>query len=492
MHALTSLDSMFLATEDGRAVANVCSLAIMDGVDTGGKRLTRSDIQELIAERLHLLPPLRWRLVDVPLGLGHPWWVDCGSDIDLDFHVRETAVVSPGDRNALETLVARLSAHPMDRSKPLWEMYVIHGLHDDRIALLTKLHHAAVDGLSGGEVLNVIFDTTEEGRGPGPAPGRPRERQPGQFGMLARAIADLPRRQLHTTSAARRTLTNLDQVATLRSVPGLGTIGRAVRRVSAPRDDRAAALETSTPKAPRLRFNGRITPHRRVTLTSMALADVKAIKTHFDATVNDVVVALCAGALRRWLAARDELPHRALVAAIPVSVRAQAELGTYGNRVGTMLAALPTDEADPAVRLRRCRAELRAAKQRHEAVPTSLMRDANDLIPPVLFGRAVRAMTGVAASDSLTPVANLVISNVPGPRSPLYCAGRRIREHYPVSTISDSLGLNVTVFSYVDRLEIGLVGDRDSVWDLPGLADAFDAELQLLLQTTVEPRRSHA
>src|SRR5262249_31681346 len=163
---------------------------------------------------------------DVPLGLGHSWWVDCGSDVDLDFHVRETAVVTPGGPDELEALVARLSAHPMDRSKPLWEMYLIHGLQNDRVALLTKLHHAAADGVSVGEVLNVIFDTSAEGRALVPAPGYRHERKPGQFGMLARAIAGMPRRQLQTTRAARRTLTNLDQVATLRSVPALGTLGR--------------------------------------------------------------------------------------------------------------------------------------------------------------------------------------------------------------------------------------------------------------------------
>ena len=166
MRALTSLDSMFLATEDGRTVANVCSLAILDRADANGEPLTRRDIQELIAERLYLLPPLRWRVADVPLGLGHSWWVDCGSDVDLDFHVRETAVVTPGGRDELEALVARLSAHPMDRSKPLWEMYLIHGLQNDRVALLTKLHHAAADGVSVGEVLNLIFDTTADGDGP--------------------------------------------------------------------------------------------------------------------------------------------------------------------------------------------------------------------------------------------------------------------------------------------------------------------------------------
>lgn len=162
MRALTSLDSMFIAAEDGRTVANVSSLAILDSADVNENRLTRSDIQELVAQRLHLLPPLRWRLVDVPLGLGHPSWVDCGNDIDLDYHVRETALPAPGGQDVLESLVARLSAHPMDRSRPLWEVYLIHGLRDDRVALLTKLHHAAVDGLSGGEVLNVLFDATAE------------------------------------------------------------------------------------------------------------------------------------------------------------------------------------------------------------------------------------------------------------------------------------------------------------------------------------------
>jgi WS/DGAT/MGAT family acyltransferase len=489
MRALTSLDSMFIAAEDGRTVANVCSLAIMDRADVSGKPLTRRDIQDLFAERLHLLPPLRWRLVDVPLGLGHPWWVDSGSDVDLDFHVRETAVVSPGDQDALETLVARLSAQPMDRARPLWEVYLIHGLQDDRVALLTKLHHAAVDGLSGGEVLNVIFDTAADGRHLAPAAECRREQEPGQLGMLVRAIVGTPRRQLQTTSAARRTLTNVDQVATLRSVPALGAIGRAVRRVSAPRDNRAAP-EMSTPKAPRLSFNGRITPNRRVAFSSVALDDVKAIKTHFETTVNDVVVALCAGALRRWLTDRGELPDQPLVAAIPVSVRAQSEFGTYGNMVGTMLAPLPTDEPEPVARLRRCRTELRAAKKRHQSVPPSLMRDVNDLIPPIMFDTAVRAMTGIAASEVLAPVANLVVSNVPGPRTPLYCAGRLIREHYPVSAVSDSLGLNVTVFSYVDRLEIGLVGDRDLVADLSGLADAFEQEMLVLMQSMRDTERS--
>jgi WS/DGAT/MGAT family acyltransferase len=404
-------------------------------------------------------------------------------EVDLDFHVRETAVVAPGDQASLETLIARLSAHPMDRSRPLWEVYLIQGLPDDKVALLTKLHHAAVDGMSGGEVLNVVFDTTPEGRELPPAPRYRPERAPGQFGMLARAIGDMPRRQWRMVGAARRALTNLDQIATLRSIPGVAAVGRATRWASAPRSGGNSAPGSSMPAAPRLSFNGKISPHRRVALTSLPLEDVKEIKTHYEATVNDVVVALCAGALRRWLSDRGELPDEPLVAAIPVSVRTEDEFGTFGNKVGTMLATLPTDVAHPSVRLQRCRTELRSAKRRNEAVPASLMRDANDLVPPVLFGPAMRAMTSFAASDALSPAANLVISNVPCPRTPLYCVGRQVREHYPVSTISDSLGLNVTVFSYVDRLEIGLVGDRYLTKDLDGLAEGFAEELETLKQS---------
>jgi WS/DGAT/MGAT family acyltransferase len=481
MRALTSLDSMFLATEDGRTNANVSSLAIMDRCNAEGNPLTRSDIQDLFAERLHLLPPLRWRLVDVPLGLGHPWWVDQSADVDLDFHIRETTMDSPGDHAALEVLAARLSARPMDRSRPLWEVYLIHGLQQDRVAVLTKLHHATVDGLSGGEVLDVLFDATPQGRDLTPQLGCPPEQQPGRLAMLTRTATELPRRQHNTVAAAARALAHLDQIATLRPVRGLGIVGRTIRRVTGARP----VLDTTVPAAPRLRFNGRITARRRVALTSLSLDDVKEIKNHHGATVNDVVVALCAGALRRWLTDQGALPDRALVAAIPVSVRAQDEFGTYGNKIGTMMVTVPTDEADPEVRLRQCHTGLRTAKERHHATPASLMCDANDLIPPVLFAPAVRATTGAAASNALRPAANLVISNVPGSRTPLYCTGRRIREHYPVSMISDSLGLNLTVFSYTDRLEIGLVGDRDSVSDLPGLADAFGKEL-LDLKATVK------
>jgi diacylglycerol O-acyltransferase / wax synthase len=478
MRALTSLDTFFLAVEDGRTILNVSSLAILDRFDADGNTLTLKGVQDMIAERLHLLPTFRWQLANVPLDLGHPWWVE--GDVDLDFHVRELSLVAPADRAALETQVARLAAHPMDRSRPLWEVYLIHGLQNNQVGLLTKMHHAAVDGVSGAEVMGVLLDGSPDGREIPPAPRYRAERTPSQLGMLARAVGDMPRQPLRMAKAARRTLLNLDQVATLRSVPGIATVGRRVRSaVRIPMRD-GAVLEPPAVTAPRLRFNGKITPHRQLALTTLSLDEMKQIKRRFDATVNDVVVAVCAGALRRWLADRDELPDEPLVAAVPVSVRTAEQRGTFGNAVGTMVVPIPTDEADPVLRLRRCQQELRAAKERHGAVPASLMRDANDLVPPVLFGRAMRAVTTIASMRALAPAANVVISNVPGSPSPLYCAGHLVLEHYPVSTISDSLGLNVTIFSYRDRLDIGVVGDREIVDDLHGLAEAFSTELDLL------------
>ncbi len=478
MRPLTSLDTFFLAAEDGRTVTNVSSLVILDKYGPDGKTLTRKHLQDLIGERLHLLPPLRWRLATVPFGVGHPYWID--GEVDLDFHVRELALVAPGDLAALETQVARLAEHPMDRSHPLWEVYLIHGLQDDRIAVLTKLHHAAVDGMSGAEVMNILLDGSPDGREIAPAPRYRPEKEPGQLSMLARGLAAIPGQQLNSIGAAQRTVTNLDHVAVLRSIPGVGRIGRTVRGATQLYQSDGGALTAPSVTAPRLRINGRISPHRQLALVSLPLDEVKALKEHFHTTVNDVVVALCAGALRRWLLDLGELPDEPLVGMIPISVRTKKEFGTFGNKVSSMVAELPTDEPNPIVRLRRCREGLREAKETMNAVPASLMRDANDLVPPILFGRAMGLVTTFASSEALAPAANLVVSNVPGSRSRLYCAGHAVLEHYPVSTISDSLGLNVTVFSYLDRLEIGLVGDRTLVDNLHGLAAAFPDELKLL------------
>ncbi|MDY6808260.1 wax ester/triacylglycerol synthase family O-acyltransferase [Gordonia sp. HNM0687] len=484
MRALTSLDNFFLAAEDGRTVTNLSSLVILERPDDDAAPLTRDDLADHVAERLHLLPPLRWRLAEVPFGLGHPYWVD--GDVDLDFHIRELALVAPGDRAALESQVARLSAHPMDRSRPLWEMYLIHGLADGGVAVLTKLHHAAVDGVSAAEVMSTLLDDSPAGRRIAPAPRHRAEQAPSQVGMLARGVIAEPRRQLGTVGAAGRMLTNLDHVAVLRSIPGIRPVGRMVRGIAKLGRIESVAPPAPSVTAPRLRLNGKITSHRQVALTSVPLEDVKELKRALDCTINDVVVALSTGAVRRWLERLGALPDQPLVAVIPVSVRTEREAGAYGNSVASMVTALPTDEPNLLVRLRRCRRGMLEAKNRHNTVPTTLMRDVNDLVPPMLFGQATRTVTRLASSDSFAPAANLVISNVPGPRNQLFFAGRAVRENFPISTISDSLGLNITVFSYFDRLQIGLVGDREIVDDLDGLACAFHTELQLMQKVTAD------
>lgn len=482
MRSLTSLDTFFLAAEDGRTVTNVSALAIVDAERADGSRLTRDHLVALVGERLHLLPPLRWRLAEVPLGLGHPYWVE--TEVDLDFHIREISLPRPGNRQQLEEQVARLAAHPMDRSRPLWEIYLIGGLEYGRSAVLTKLHHAAIDGVSGAEIMSVLFDGSPEGRTFAPAPAFRGERMPGQAELLARGVSGSVQQPIRAVGAAWRTLTHLDHVPTVRSIPGTRVTGRLARRLAPGKAD-GHVLNTPAHRAPRTYFNGTLSRRRRFAMVSLPLDAVRELKTAHGTTVNDVVVALCAGALRSWLGAAAELPSEPLVAMVPVSVRGEEQRGTFGNLVGTMVVPLPTDEADPVERLHRCRDELSDAKERHRATPASLMRDSTDMVPPALFGRVTRAMTRIPATNGLDPAANVVISNVPGSRSPLYCAGAQILEHYPVSTVSDSLGLNITVFSYLDQLNFGLVADRELVGDLDGLAAALRDELDSLIGTEV-------
>jgi WS/DGAT/MGAT family acyltransferase len=464
MRQLSSLDAQFLAIEDGRAHGHVSGLAIY------GSPLDADAIRSLIAERIHLLPPFRWRLATVPLGLDHPYWVE-DDTFDLEFHVRELALPAPGDDRRLAEQVARIVARPLDRARPLWELYVIHGLPGDRVALLTKIHHAAVDGMSGAEVLSVLLDTAPTGRDIPPAGEGSEARSPGELEMLARGVAGLPRQPLRAVAAVPRALPHLDSVAMLRHVPGVGTTAAISRRVArlSPRRRDGGILEGATLTAPRTRFQSAISPHRRVAFGSLPLADVKAVKNAAGCTVNDVVMTLCAGALRDWLAERDELPDDPLLTMVPVSVRTPEQRGTFGNRISTMVVPLATDEPEPALRLQRMQDAMGAAKDRHRATPATLLQDANHFIPPALLARAARVTSRVAVSHHLKAPVNLVISNVPGSPVGLYCAGARLEAQFPISAIVDGVGLNITVLSYEDRLDVGVVADRamlDDPWEL--------------------------
>jgi diacylglycerol O-acyltransferase / wax synthase len=371
---------MFLAFEDERTVLNVASLAMLDGTRADGSQLSRDDIVALVEQRLHLLPPLRWSLAPVPFGIGHPSWVD--GDVDLDFHVRELSLPAPGDDARLEAQVARLAAHPLDRSRPLWELYLIHGLSDGRVALLTKLHHAIVDGMSGAEIMSILFDTTPEGRRIAPAPPHRAERRPGQTTVLVRGAGSVVQQSLEAVPAAGRSIANLDKNIFVRAFPGSVQVSRFTRRAQVWRPKDEAILEDAGAVAPSTRFNARISRRRSYNMVSLPMGPVREIKTAKQATVNDVLVAISAGALRSWMFAHGDLPAEPLIAAIPVSIRNANRQGAFGNEVGVMTVELPTDEPDPLARLIRGRDAMRGAKERHQAVPASLMRDATDLIRP--------------------------------------------------------------------------------------------------------------
>jgi diacylglycerol O-acyltransferase len=481
MRQLTSLDNQFLALENSRQSGHVAGVAVLDPSTTPGGVLNVADIQALILDRLPMLPPLRWRLAPVPLGLDYPYWVD-DVNFDLDFHVRELALPSPGSDEQLAEQVARITSRPLDRARPLWELYLIHGLAGGYVAMLTKVHHALIDGISGAEIMGLLLDLGPDG----PLPPREREwkghaeAMPGTAEMLARAALGIPRYPLRILRALPRAMPNVEDTP-FGVLPGAAIAGAVATRVRRLLGGSTVAPGTQRFTAPQTSFNGRISPHRRFTFGQLSLDEVKTIKNHHRCTVNDAIVSVCASAVRRWLIAHDELPDEPLVAQVPVSVRSEAQIGTYGNRILLMSAPLFTNVADPVERLRLTHEALSDMKERHRALPATLLQDANHFIPPAVFARAAQLTFRLSTSAAGHPAWNLVISNVPGPRIPLYCAGARLVANYPVSVITDGMGLNITVMSYLDHLDIGIVADRDQMPDVDRLIGWLkDGVLELL------------
>jgi WS/DGAT/MGAT family acyltransferase len=334
-----------------------------------------------------------------------------------------------------------------------------------------------VDGISGTEIMSVLLDLTAEGRDPPPPDDTRPDAEPNDLEMLARGLLAWPRYVARVARALPSTLPNLEDAPIIGDLPGAATLGRNAARIArALRGSQRRMLERTSLTPPRTSFNGRVSAHRRFAFGRLSLAEVKAVKGAYGVTVNDVVVALCAGAVRRWLVEHDELPGDPLVTQVPVSVRTEEQMGTYGNRIGMMSVPLFTNEADPVERLRQTHEALRVAKERHRALPAQLLQDATQFIPPAVFARAARVSFSLAATR--TPIWNLVVSNVPGPQVPLYCAGARVEANYPVSVITDGLGLNITVMSYCGHLDFGIVADREQmrdVWKLiPWLAESLE------------------
>jgi WS/DGAT/MGAT family acyltransferase len=463
MRQLTSLDAQFLALENDRQSGHVGSLAILDQSTAPGGELTARDMCRLLSERLPLLPPMRWRLAEVPLGLDYPYWVD-DQDFDLDYHVRELALPKPGSDRQLAEQVARIFSRPLDRARPLWELYLIHGLESGLTGMLTKIHHAVVDGMSGNEIMGLLLDLSPEGRELPPPLRTDAGGEATTAEMVARGALGAARYPVRLLRSLPTAVPHIEDTP-LTNLPGAGTVGKVAGRLQGIlRGD--GRPERGDLTAPKTSFNGRVSPHRRFAFGQLPLDEFKKVKNAHGCTVNDVVVSICAGALRRWLVEHGELPDEPLVAQIPVSVRTEQEMGTYGNRILLMAVPLFTNEPDAITRLLRTHDALTVMKERHRALPAGLLQDANHFIPPAVFARASRLTLGLATTRAGRPTWNLVISNVPGPQLPLYCAGARLDANYPVSVITDGMGLNITVMSYCGHMDFGLVADRDQMPDL--------------------------
>ena len=485
MKQLSGLDASFLYMETASQFGHVSSLSLYAKPEGDADYDPFAAWRGQIERRLHLLEPLRRRLREVPLGLDHPYWIE-DPDFDLDYHVRHTGVPPPGRDDQIADIVARIVGRPLDRDRPLWETYVIEGLPDDRFGILTKVHHATIDGAAGAELLVLMLDGDPDGDELLPAPelDAPTERVPSDGEMLARAATSLVRKPARAVLLGARTVRELGKAtrnpmmvaAANQMRAGLrGPLGAVLNigRERVPEGEVKGPLPTD---APRLRFNAAITPHRRFAFRSTALGDVKAVKNALGATVNDVVMAMCAGGLRRWLEDHDELPELPLVAMVPVSTRSGEETEKWTNRVSAIFATLPTDEPDPLLRLARVHDAMVDAKGLFDAVPAESLTDFAQFPPPVVFARAMRTATRLTASRFMPPV-NVTVSNVPGPREPLYTAGAQMLHFYPVSTILDGQGLNITVQSYLDSLDFGLVACRELVPDLWDLLDAIIDDL---------------
>ncbi|WP_088288363.1 wax ester/triacylglycerol synthase family O-acyltransferase [Kineosporia sp. A_224] len=474
MQQLTGLDALFLAMESPEVNGHVGSVCVLDP-STAPRPLTRARLTAHVASRLHLLPLLRRSLRFVPLGLDQPYWVD--DEPVLKHHVRQVRLPRPGGDHELATTVARLHAQPLDRSRPLWELYLVTGLRGGRVAVYSKVHHASMDGVSGDDVLTALLDGTASGRVVAPADGDPPpDEVPRDSSLVVRSLLSLLRQPARVARVS---------LGLLVSVPGLVAAGAArvpvLERVLAPE----AVLPYGGLRAPHTPFNASISADRAWAFADLSLADVKRVKEFAGLTVNDVVLAVCAGALRRWLLAHDALPDDPLVAAIPVSLRSGAPGGPTGNQLSVILTGLPTNVGTPLDRLLATASAMRAGKAEMATFPPTMLGELSGLALPLVADPGWRLWAHWRLMERINPF-NLFVSNVPGPRETLYYAGAELVGYYPASSIIDGQGLNITAMSYRDRICFGLLGCPTLVPDVEQLAAWLGDELHALLRDTVD------
>lgn len=451
MEPLSGLDAFFLYIETPAMHTHVALAAVLDP-STMPSGYSFERIREHIARRVHLVPPFRRRVVEVPLRLHHPVWVD-DAGFRIERHVKRAALPEPGGLHEFAELMGHIASIPLDRSRPLWEMWVVEGLEGGRIGLIAKVHHSAMDGASAAELMPAFFDLEPDAAPIEPPPWEP-EPAPNDWELLGYAGAERLRRLGALPGLVRRT----------------GSAITAIRRARQEAPGRAGGTPLTAPRAP---FNGPLTPDRSVAFARIPLDEVKHVRSVLGGTVNDVLLATCALALRHHLEARGALPEEPLVAACPVSVRADEDRGRANNRLSVLFTPLHTELADPRAVLERTRATARAAKDEHERIGATTLSAWAELADPMVASVASELYRRSGLSGVHRPALSLVLSNVPGPSFPVYLAGAEMERAYPMGPVIEGTGLNVTVLSYRDHVDVGFMAASALVPDVWGLADGI-------------------
>lgn len=460
MKRLNGTDALFLSLETPSWHQHVGGLTILE---TKGSSFSFDLLLKRIEERLDFAPKFRWKLRQVPGNLDRPVWVD-DPDFDVRQHVRRIAVPSPGGAKETAEVAGTLLGIQLDRRRPLWELWCMEGLAGDRVALLMKYHHSLLDGIAGASLATVLMDLE-----PDPAPPTATATDPSAgptpsdldllAGAIGRMIGSPQRTARFALSLAGRGLTIVDRMR---------------------RPENRKVLQ-----APVTPFNGTVGPRRSLAFSSVALADVHAIKERHQVKVNDVILALVAGALRSYLLASGELPDAPLVSAVPVSTRADGNT-TQDNQVSSMLVSLATDMDDPVERLLAIYDSSRSAKEMLRAVRARQIQSIGEVASPVLISSLIRAVYATNLMTRMPLRVNTLVSNVPGPPVPIYASGARVLGIYPCSIILEGMGVNTTVMSYVDRVDFGVHVDPDLVPNPWAIADAVpDALLEMMKESNL-------
>ena len=457
MDRLSGLDASFLYLETPAQLMHVCGVLVLDP-STMPDGYSFEGMQAELDRRVHDVPAFTRKLKRVPLDLDHPIWVrDKGFDIER--HVHRLALPAPGGYKEATALCAHLASLPLDRSRPLWEMWVIEGYEDGKVIVFSKMHHATVDGVSGSNLISHLCALEPDAEPMSIGPKETYGRTAGSRELLGRAVinnAALPANVVRVAGSTGQ------------------IVAKSIGRI------RAGTAMAAPLTAPRTSFNGTITGHRSIAYTDMSLEDIREIKSATGTTVNDVVLAVSGGALRAYLEERGELPETSLLASVPVSVRSSSKRASGSNKVSSLFAKLGTDTDDPLERLSDMADSNRNAKEHHNAISADALQDWAEFAAPRTFGLAVRAYAGLRLAEKHPVVHNLVISNVPGPPVPLYFMGAKIEALYPLGPVFHGAGLNVTVMSNNGIVHVGVIACRESMPDTDALVRHFPTELARL------------